>query len=614
MNAFRFLILCFVLTSRLSYAGGFPETPGVVDISKPPYGIKGDGVTDHTAALQLVLNENVGHHRLIYFPDGIYLISATLKWPKRFNEHDNWGKTYLCGQSRAGTILRLRDATFTDEKMPSPMMWCGGFGSADWFHNYIEHFTFSIGKGNSGASGLQFYSNNTGAVRDCLFTSDDGLGITGLDLAHRDMNGPLLVRGVEVRGFRTGIHTARAVNSQTFENITLSGQAEVAFQNEGQSVSIRHLTSYNAVPAIMTYGALCIIDSKLTGHGDALKRPAIVNFNGGTLMVRDVRTDGYGVALRSVSSPDAAKALRLGVDMPDAVQGPLVKEYFSSAPLSPFPSRAASLRLPVEETPESPNDDPAQWANVESFGADPAGKLDSAPAIQQAIDSGATTIFFPGQYLLKSTVTVRGKARRLLGCGVNLDYFGHAKPDLRVEDGDGSVFIEHFSNVGGGMEIATDRTVVLKSVCSRDVVSKGTGDLFFEDVCSHDLSFTKQRVWARQLNVENKGTHMRNNGGTLWVLGYKTERGGTLLETVNGGSSELFGNFSYTTSSGSIAPMFITRDASVFAWFREICYHKEPFEIIVEETRRGTTKTVRRNEGIPTPYISTASEEPKNRL
>ena len=47
----------------------------------------------------------------------------------------------------------------------------------------------------------------------------------------------------------------------------------------------------------MTYGSLCIMDSKLSGRDNASKIPAIVNYNGGTLAVRDVRTDGYAVAL-----------------------------------------------------------------------------------------------------------------------------------------------------------------------------------------------------------------------------------------------------------------------------------------------------------------------------
>ena len=69
---------------------------------------------------------------------------------------------------------------------------------------------------------------------------------------------------------------------------------------------------------------------------------------------------------------------------------------------------------------------------------------------------------------------------------------------------------------------------------------------FFEDVVTHDLHLKKQKLWARQLNIENQGTHLINDGGDLWILGYKTERGGTLLDTRGGGRSEVLGGFSYT--------------------------------------------------------------------
>ena len=62
--------------------------------------------------------------------------------------------TMLRGQSREKSVLRLKDATFTDGKNP-------------------------------GASGLQFYANNTGAVRACRFIAPAGSGLVGLDLAQR---------------------------------------------------------------------------------------------------------------------------------------------------------------------------------------------------------------------------------------------------------------------------------------------------------------------------------------------------------------------------------------------------------------------------------------------
>jgi hypothetical protein len=111
-------------------------------------------------------------------------------------------------------------------------------------------------------------------------------------------------------------------------------------------------------------------------------------------------------------------------------------------------------------------------------------------------------------------------------------------------------------------------------------------------------------VWARQLNVENEGLHILNDASQLWVLGYKTERGGTLLKTRRGGTSEIIGGFSYTTTAGKRAPMFVTADSSVWAFFGEVCYNGDPFETLVQETRGKETKTLRSGEGATLPYIA----------
>lgn len=598
------LITLFVPTICVA---SFPPCVSVVDVTQPPYSATADGVTDDTAALQRAINENVGRHRLLYFPRGTYLVSASLRWPKEFLGRQNWGFTYLCGESRDTTVIRLKDATFTDAQQPEAIMWCGGFGSADWFHNYIENLTFDVGGGNPGAVGLQFYSNNSGAVRDCRFLAAAGSGHTGLDLAHRDMNGPLLVRNCEVVGFRRGIATAHAVNGQIFEHITLRGQTQVGFVNDGQTISIRGFTSDNGVPALFTYGTLCLLEAKITGRGDAANMPAIVNYNGGRIFLRDIATSGYRRALGDVShTPDSAAAYRIeGADRPGS-QGPDIAEYCSHPATSPFRSPPTSLRLPVKETPEVPRDDPETWANVDDFGADPTGEEDSAAAIQKAIDSGATTVFLPGTYNLRHTVTIRGKVRRVIGIATMINYGRGLRPDFRLADGDAPVVvIEHFANIHGGLEVDTRRTLVLRSVCDCDLTSTSRAEgaeWFFEDVVTHNLHLKHQKLWARHLNIENEGTHLSNHGGDLWILGYKTERGGTLVHTLGGGRTEVLGGFSYTTTAGTLAPMFVTDNSSVWTFFGEVCFNGDPFTTLVVETRGAETKTIGRSDGHTTPY------------
>jgi hypothetical protein len=589
----------------------FPSSAWVLDVTKAPYFAKGDGVTDDTAALRRAILDANGKHKVVFLPNGTYLVSETLEWSNRDpNGRPNWGFTWIQGQHPAKTVIRLKDGVFTDPMKPKAIMWCGGFGSADWFHNHVQGVTFNVGRRNAGGTGLQFYSNNYGAVRDCRIVSEDGAGAVGLDLGHRDMNGPLLVRNVEIEGFRIGIATALAVNSQTIEHVTLRGQSEFGLDNHGQALAVRGLRSESAVPAVRTYGLISLLDSTLTGRGDAEKVPALLNYNGGRIHLRDVTTSGYSRAIADVTTPDIGAAYRVsGEDKPGSL-GPNVDEYFSHAATSPFGGPIRSLRLPVAEPPVIPEDDPSTWAVAEKFGADPTGQRDSSAAVQKAIDSGASTVFLPGFTVLKRPVRLRGKVRRILGSGGWINEGSRSKPDLIIEKGDApAVAIEHFNSINGGVEVRSTRTVVFRSVGIGSVPIFEPADLFFEDVTTHDLRIPPgQNVWARQLNVENEGTHVTNTGGTFWTLGYKTERGGTLLHTRKGGRSEVFGTFSYTTTKGGLAPMFVTEDASAFAFFREICFNNDPFQVLVRERRGKAVKTVRRGEGDTTPYVGLAAE------
>lgn len=126
---------------------------------------------------------------------------------------------------------------------------------------------------------------------------------------------------------------------------------------------------------------------------------------------------------------------------------------------------------------KTPWDAPRDWACVDDFGADPTGQTNSSAAIQSAIDSGATTVFLPGSYRLASTVTIRGRARRLVGLGGQVSYGKEAGPDFRLGDGQAPVvWVEHFSAVHGGLELAGRRTLVMRSVQDCPVVSTRAGE------------------------------------------------------------------------------------------------------------------------------------------
>ncbi|MBX6315488.1 MAG: glycoside hydrolase family 55 protein, partial [Isosphaeraceae bacterium] len=372
----------------------FPRDAGIVNVKD--YGAKGDGVHDDTAAIQRALDEQPNQGAIVYLPNGTYRISDTLKWPHGPRGGMEQKNTTLQGQSRDRTIIRLQDACpgYDDPKRPKALIGASR-RPAQQFRNAVRNLTIDSGRRNPGAVGLQFIANNQGGIRDVTIRSGDGRALVGLDLAYTDAIGPLLVRDLKVVGFDIGIKTAHAVNSMTFEHITLEHQNRFGFVNQGPCVSIRDLTSRNAVPALINAqgpGLVTLVDATLYGHRGANAKPAI--FNEATLFARNIKAVGYVEAIHNAANEQKAQGLQ-------------VAEFVSHPILSLFPAPLKSLGLPVPETPEVPWDDPQGWASPTHFGARPDDEEDDTQALQKAIDSGKTTLYLPrGGYVINGTVLV----------------------------------------------------------------------------------------------------------------------------------------------------------------------------------------------------------------
>ena len=579
----------------------FPLDSGIIDVTAEPYGAKGDGTMDDTRAIQQALNDYPNAGAIIYLPNGTYVISKTLRWPHGRGGGAEEKNTILQGQSAKGTILKLKDNClgFGDPKQPKAMIWTGQ-RPAQRFRNAIRNLMVDTGKGNAGAVGVQFMANNQGCMRDVVIRSGDGKGPIGLDMAYTDEIGPCLVKNVTVVGFDVGIEMGYGVNGMTLEHITLEGQNQYGIRNDDQCVTIRGLKSTNAVPAVRNGGGsslLAIIDSQLTGTGGAADKPAIENT--GALFARNIKTSGYKQAIQSASA---------GVMQAD------VTEFVSHPATSLFPSPGYSLGLPIKETPDMPWDDLKDWASPTQFGGAPNDDGDDTEAIQKAIDSGKTTVYLPrGTFRVKGTVIIRGNVRRIIGCEATLDVMpplaGQAAPMFRFVDGGQPlvVFERVSTNFARGpfcfLEHASSRTLVLSSIAinfqqTGSYRNTGTGALFIDDVVGGDWHFRGQPVWARQFNVENTGTHITNDGATLWILNLKTEQGGTLIETKGGGKTECIGGFCYTCVPAGDAPMFTNENSSVSITIGEACFIGKPYLTVARETRAGETKLLK-NRDLP---------------
>jgi hypothetical protein len=192
----RLRVLGFILTCTFvlgSIAPPFthattPAPPLVPNIRD--FGAVGDGITDDTAAIQRALDENrrnpdgssihndyFGRPKALYFPPGIYRVSATLNWIGCC--------LTIRGAGSAETIIQLIDNApgFADPAAPQPLIRSPAGNMA--FRQYVRDLTLDTGTGNPGAMGLDFIASNSGGLLNLVVRSGDGAGVSGINLSRQ---------------------------------------------------------------------------------------------------------------------------------------------------------------------------------------------------------------------------------------------------------------------------------------------------------------------------------------------------------------------------------------------------------------------------------------------
>ena len=600
-----FLLLILATGALAQTPINFPKDGGMIDVRD--FGAVADDAVDDTFAIQKALDAFPNGNRIVYLPAGTWIVSDTLRWPK--GEGGNGEKrTILQGAGMALTKIVLPASTPGFADKPKALLWTG-VKPAQRFRNAVRDLTLEIGAGNPQAIGMQFNASNQGCIRNVTIRAAKDSGHIGLDMGFTDEIGPLLVRNLTVEGFETGVVTKWPVNSNTFEHITLRGQRKLGWHNYHQMIFVRDLTSENAVTTLYnekdSWGAVTLVDSKITGSG--IEAPGIHNQR--QMYLRDVEITGHSIAIDHADK---------GRDKGDVKEvGRIAEDTSHTNVVSPFRFEGEKTiaeagkvtHLPVKETPEVPWD--GKWVSIEAFGADPSGKADSSAALQRAIDSGADTIYLPAgkEFFFDGEVILRGPVRRIIG--LEGRFYTEGKAVWRLVDGDNSapvVIIERMSNRSGGHGIEirheSKRTLIVSSVIGFDIEGHGSGNVFIDDICGRlNLNQPGQSAWCRQLNTEHDGTMCRNNGGRLWILGMKTEKIGTIIETVNGGITDASGIFVYSNAGWREGlPAFIIDNSTVtLCGVNERNYNRQPVTLWVRETQSGETRETPK---IPWVYLS----------
>ncbi len=291
------------------------------------------------------------------------------------------------------------------------------------------------------------------------------------------------------------------------------------------------------------------------------------------------------------------------------VPGTTITE-FSTAPFKTlFGGKSTSLNLPIKETLDQPRDALTQWVNIRSFQTRMVGN-DWGPAIQAAIqaaiESGKTTIYFPhGSYTINTTVQVNGTVHVFQGVGSILTAgadISRTRPMFRVESGNApAVFFDFFSFEGGNenkihIESASNRSVVVKHSRWLHYQSKpGAGDLFVDDAAGNLYYLDHpQKVFLRALNLEDGSrTNLFNNAADLVVLNHKTEGQGTSIVNGANGRTEILGGLNYPASGDpKLRPAYINNGGEMTVvqlqwWSQDTC---------VRETRSGQSGRLLRSE------------------
>ncbi len=603
----------------------------VINITLPPYNAVPDDGIDDTAAIQRAIRDVVDvtdTSRFIYFPAGTYLISDTLV---SRNSAGIWrAMVTLQGEERGKTILKLADHApgFGDAGNPKAMLMTGsimdagepdtGGGGNKAFRNNVMDLTFDTGSGNAGAIGIEWAASNWSTIKDVTIRSGDGGGHAGLSMRRR-IPGPGYVKRVTVEGFSYGIDVSDIQYGFTLEHVHVRDQKVAGVRLDRNLLHMRKFTSDNRVPAIVathSESAVTLTESHLRGTVEG---------------VHAIRTEGNLLALDVMMDLPASVLTRGQVHPPQGVISTL------AAPAPFFSDPSASLQggpaLEVEESPEFWNRNLSDWAAV---GPRLAGEGDDTAAIQRAIDSGKSTVYLPVDrtYFVSGTLVVRGAVRQFLGMGSEISLgaaqqpFGNpAAPRavFRVEgtEHDEVIFEHLFLNTQypGVVVFENDspKTVVIrhsggwigsgKHKRSYRNTPNATGKVFVEDVFMPGWEFSGQRVWARQFNPENQEgdgivPQVRNNGGSLWILGMKTEGQAPFIVTENHAATELLGAYHYVSATYTptvpvAAVPFVVEDSRAFLSFSTDNFRDDDYAVYIRTRGGGHVRDFTRGQMTP---------------
>jgi hypothetical protein len=412
----------------------------------------------------------------------------------------------------------------------------------------------------------------------------------------------------------------------TLEHVSFSNQKHTGLRVANYSrFAARDVVVTGAPTALRveSFANGVVLDSSFQGKDGA----AAIDLADGQLFARNIETSGYASALardgKSVLAP------------------PRVEEFVSGQTLTTNPGTpSGSLRLPIEESPKILSEpDPANWANVDDFGAVGDGVADDTAAIQKAMDSGKPAVLFPKNvYNVNGTVAIPKTVRQvsfLYGCTIRTQFREEAMFRVAEPSAEPLLMQQSAYNLGGVfLDHAAARTVVLEDMLTffphggRSAMMMG---LFFKSVkpaqyddttncwrlyrnatpagepkkvfVNNSLGFApggpdsrfaleNVTVWCRQVNTEHYLGNFAFRNSTAWILGFKTEShdNARSISVLDGSRLEALGGLFSQPAEQTVSPLFAEDSALCVAMMT--LGTSAPDRQILESVKNGKTSSI----------------------
>ncbi|HEY0307802.1 MAG TPA: glycosyl hydrolase family 28-related protein [Acidobacteriaceae bacterium] len=606
-------------------AAGFPADSGMLNVRD--FGALGDGKTDDTAAILAAVaasGADTGafwwQDRIVYFPDGVYMISAQII--KQYSTGYASGMV-LVGQSQANTILKLKDyaAGYQTPTAPQAMVFMtsklidadGPYGGGkdypglgegnDAYKNSIENMTLNVGSGNPGAVGIDYLANNLGAIRQVTVTAPAGSGTTGISML-RKWIGPALLEHVTVHGFNVGIDVANTEYGVTLNHVALNGQFTAGLRNNQNSISANDLEVNSVGSAIISTaldGLIVLAQAQLSSSSATTVQNTL-----GTILFRASRVSNY-------------QKFTGGSILGDVIDGAL------TGPAA-WTAKTSAQFIPVEDPPSVVQEASSSWVSVGTYGAVPVSftnsqgapletPTDSLAAFQAAFATGASTIYLPhGLYYLSNNLQIPSTVQRIVGMDSTIRVYqtggykmNRAQGMFRVLDSTGMAPLQieklAFDNSNYGTQLALEQAST-RPLIVQDMVFAGAlimnraatgGKVFLTDIscagCVGNVIAGTAAVTGVQVDVEHCQTCFYNQGADFNILGLKTEG----IETVvaaTGGRTQVLGGLIYmvSTNTSPSMPAFSATNAVLTASFvEEAFYSTTHYTYLLNDTQNGVS-------------------------